>query len=236
MIARLRLFPLHAVLFPGAALNLHIFEPRYRQMIAECLSTGEGFGVALIADGAEAGDPEVTPHDVGTIAEISTAHQLPLGRYFIQTIGTERFRILEILARDPYLLVRAEILEEAPPSRMLDDLSERLKTAFEEYLALIVEYSGSELDGDTPEDPAALSFFVADALRISESIKQRLLELTETEIRLRAEIDVLERLLPQLRRVVERRRAEIELRRARGEDILHRTAPDPLLGTYFSLN
>ncbi len=236
MIARLRLFPLHAVLFPGAALNLHIFEPRYRQMIAECLATGEGFGVALIADGAEAGDSEVTPHELGTIAEISTAHQLPLGRYFIQTIGTERFRILEVLAREPYLLVRAEIVEEAPPSRVLDELAERLKAAFEEYLALIVEYSGNELEADAPEDPAALSFFVADALRISESIKQRLLELTETEIRLRAEIDVLERLLPQLRRVVERRRAEIELRRARGEDILHRTAPDPLLGTYFSLN
>ncbi len=80
---RLRLFPLNSVLFPGAVLNLHIFEPRYKQMINECLESGEGFGVALIAEGAEAGDTNVLPHNVGSIAEILDVQPLPFGRYFI---------------------------------------------------------------------------------------------------------------------------------------------------------
>src|ERR1700759_5549449 len=83
---RLRLFPLNAVLFPGAVLNLHVFEPRYKQLINECLETGEGFGVALIAEGSEAGDPDVKPCDIGSIAEIVEVQPLPFGRYFISTI------------------------------------------------------------------------------------------------------------------------------------------------------
>ena len=109
---RLRLFPLNAVLFPGAALNLHIFEARYKQMINECLESGEGFGVALIADGAEAGDPNVTPHDVGSIAEIVDVQPLPFGRFYISTVGRARFRITEIVSREPYLTVSAELLED----------------------------------------------------------------------------------------------------------------------------
>jgi len=81
--SRLRLFPLNTVLFPGAALNLHIFEPRYRQMIAECLDGNEAFGVVLIREGEEAGDPEVQPHDIGTTAEISEVTPLPAGRYYL---------------------------------------------------------------------------------------------------------------------------------------------------------
>ena len=58
------------MLFPGAVLNLHVFEERYRRMIAECLDSNEAFGVVLIRDGQEAGDPDVTPHEIGTTAEI----------------------------------------------------------------------------------------------------------------------------------------------------------------------
>ena len=90
---RLRLFPLNTVLFPGAVLNLHVFEPRYRQMIAECLAGNEAFGVVLIREGQEAGDPEVTPHDIGTTAEIDDVTPLPAGRYYISTVGRRRFRI-----------------------------------------------------------------------------------------------------------------------------------------------
>src|SRR5690348_12111925 len=83
MSTRLRLFPLNAVLFPGAVLNLHVFEPRYKQMIGECLETGEGFGVVLIREGQEAGDPSVEPHQIGSLAEITEVTQLPFGRYYV---------------------------------------------------------------------------------------------------------------------------------------------------------
>ena len=112
MSARLRLFPLNAVLFPGAALNLHVFEPRYKQMIGECLEAGESFGVVLIREGNEAGDPSVEPHQVGSIAEIVEVTPLPFGRFYVSTVGKERFRIRKIVSRDPYLTVEAEPLRE----------------------------------------------------------------------------------------------------------------------------
>ena len=116
---QLRLFPLNSVLFPGAVLNLHIFEPRYKQMITECLESGEGFGVALIADGSEAGDPNVQPHEIGSVAEIVDVQPLPFGRYYISTVGRDRFRINEVISREPYIVADVEIIEEddEPPSR-----------------------------------------------------------------------------------------------------------------------
>src|SRR5579875_3684675 len=115
MSRRLRLFPLNAVLFPGAVLNLHIFEPRYKQMITECIESGEGFGVALIADGSEAGDPNVQPHAIGSIAEIVEVQPLPFGRYYISTVGRTRFRIREVISREPYMLADVEELDDDPP-------------------------------------------------------------------------------------------------------------------------
>jgi len=210
MPTRLRLFPLNAVLFPGAVLNLHIFEARYKQMINECLESGEGFGVALIAEGAEAGDPNVTPHDIGATAEILDVQPLPLGRYFISTIGRRRFKIAEIVSREPYLLVDADILEEDLP--LEDDeigkLNRRVRGLFAEYVDLVVEFSGQETGVELPEDAEAASFAIGDGLQIAQAVKQRLLELDSTEKRLLAEEDVLRRLLPQLRRLIERRRKE----------------------------
>ncbi len=110
---RLRLFPLNTVLFPGATLHLHVFEPRYKQLIAECLDRGEAFGVCLIREGGEAGDPEVNPHEIGTTAEISEVMPLPFGRYYVSTIGKRRFRITDIISREPFLLCDVEYLDEA---------------------------------------------------------------------------------------------------------------------------
>src|SRR5690242_9824953 len=135
MNARLRLFPLNAVLFPGAVLNLHVFEPRYKQMIGECLESGEGFGVVLIRDGEEAGDPSVEPHQIGSVAEIVEVTQLPFGRYYVSTIGRQRFRIREILSREPYLTVEAEIIDEAgAEDAEIQQLRDDVRDAFLEYV------------------------------------------------------------------------------------------------------
>ena len=238
MSRRLRLFPLNAVLFPGAVLNLHIFEPRYKQMINECLESGEGFGVALIAEGAEAGDPNVTPHEVGSIAEIVDVQPLPFGRYFISTIGRQRFRIARIVSRDPYLIVEADLLEDraAGPDQEIDALCERVRALFVEYLELVVEFSGHASVIELPADALGASFLIGDTLQIAEAVKQRLLELDTVKQRLFAEEDFLERLLPQLRRLLERRRKELEARRERGEDLSYRPDQEKFFGKYFSLN
>jgi Lon protease-like protein len=235
---RLRLFPLNAVLFPGAALNLHIFEARYKQMISECLESGEGFGVALIADGSEAGDPNVTPHDVGSIAEIIDVQALPFGRYYISTVGRERFRITEIVSREPYLTVEAELLADDAPSHSqeIDDLTEHVQALFVEYLELVVEFSGQETVVDMPDDAQDASYLIGDTLQIAEAVKQRLLELKTAKERLVAEREFLEGLLPRLRRLLARRRQELETRRENGEDLSYRPGQEKFFGKYFSVN
>lgn len=236
---RLRLFPLNSVLFPGAVLNLHIFEPRYKQMINECLEAGEGFGVALIAEGAEAGDPNVLPHDVGSIAEIVDVQPLPFGRYFISTVGRNRFRIREVISREPYLIAEVDELEEPEQyvDREVDALLPAVLERFEEYLGMLVEFSGQESAVDIPEDdPRSTSYLIGDMLQVAERVKQRLLELADTKARLRAEYDFLERLLPQLRRLLERRRVELAQRQEEGEDNTYRGEQEKYFGRFFSLN
>jgi uncharacterized protein len=207
---KLRLFPLNAVLFPGALLNLHIFETRYKQMVNECLQSGEGFGVALIAEGAEAGDPNVTPHDIGSIAEIVDVQPLPLGRCFISTVGRQRFKIKKIVSREPYLTVEAEIIREERTSEddEVEALTRHVRELFAEYVRLVMEFSGEQATADLPDDAQSASFAIGDGLQIAELVKQRLLELDSTKKRLLAEENFLEQLLPQLRRLVERRRTQ----------------------------
>lgn len=237
MLTNLRLFPLNAVLFPGALLNLHIFEARYKQMINDCLATGEGFGVVLIAEGAEAGDPNVTPHDIGSIAEITDVQSLPLGRYFISTIGRARFRIVRIVSREPYLTVEAELLEEAStPDDQIVALADHVRSLFVEYLELVVAFSGQPVPIEVPADAQDASFLIGDALQIAEAVKQRLLEIDTTEERLATEQDFLERLLPRLRRLLQRRRIELEARTKRGENPSYRGDQEKFFGKFFSLN
>lgn len=239
MARRLRLFPLNSVLFPGAVLNLHIFEPRYKQMINECLESGEGFGVTLIAEGAEAGDPNVLPHDVGSIAEIVDVQPLPFGRYFISTVGRNRFRIREVISREPYLIAEVDELEEPEQygDREVNELLPAVLERFEEYLAMLVEFSGQESTIDLPDDdPLSTSYLIGDMLQVAERVKQRLLELADTKARLRAEYDFLDRLLPQLRRLLERRRVELAQRQEDGEDHTYRGEQEKYFGKFFSLN
>lgn len=237
MSTRLRLFPLNAVLFPGAVLNLHVFEPRYKQMIGECLESGEGFGVVLIREGEEAGDPSVEPHQIGSVAEIVEVTQLPFGRYYVSTIGRRRFRILNIVSREPYLTVDAEILDDAiVEDAELAQLKDDVRDAFLEYLDLIVEFSGQQTSVDLPGDAQTTSFLVGDALQIADNIKQRLLELNSTKQRLSVELGFLRRLLPQLRKMLERRAEELEARKARGEEDTHRGEQERYFGKYFSVN
>ena len=226
------------MLFPGAVLNLHIFEPRYKQLINECLESGEGFGVSLIAEGAEAGDPNVQPHEIGSIAEIVDVQPLPFGRYFISTIGRERFKIASIVSRDPYLVVDVEDIEEEPveDENVIDELLPAVRSLFDQYLELLVEFSGQENSVELPADPEGTSFLIGDSLQVAEAVKQRLLELNDTKSRLTAERDFLERLLPQLRRLLERRRTERDRREESGEDNSYRADQERYFGKFFSLN
>ena len=236
---QLRLFPLNTVLFPGAELNLHVFEERYRRMIAECLDANEAFGVVLIRDGREAGDPDVTPHDVGTTAEISEVTPLPAGRYYISTRGRRRFRIQRIVSREPYLLADVEFLEDRGDDDLDEracELTHRVLGEFREYVRLLVAFSGNDADVDVPHDPVDASYIVGDALQVADTLKQRLLELRTAEARLAAELGFLRRLMPQLRSLLERKKLQEEVVRDDAPGGEFRSHQEQFFGKHFSLN
>ena len=100
----LPLFPLNTVLFPGMPINLHIFEPRYKLMIEQCIQNDEPFGVVLIHKGTEASGPLAEPHPIGCTAQITQVERLDDGRMNILAVGGERFQIRSLNLFEPYLV------------------------------------------------------------------------------------------------------------------------------------
>jgi Lon protease-like protein len=181
---KLPLFPLHTVLFPGMALPLHIFEPRYRLMIDECLLTGGTFGIVLIRSGREVGEPAV-PHSVGTTAHISGADRLPNGRLNIEVIGQQRFHLLGLQNDQAYL---TGTIEEFPLAGLNERPARRSARALlpwlGRYLNLLGEKAEAKLDhAQLPHDPASIGYLAAIVAQIPMAEKQRLLSLaTATEL------------------------------------------------------
>jgi Lon protease-like protein len=102
------MFPLESVLLPGALLPLHVFEPRYRQLVRDCLAGDGTFGVVLIERGSEVGGGDVRT-DVGTLARIIRVEELPDGRYVLMAVGVRRVRVEAWRSDDPY--PRAELVD-----------------------------------------------------------------------------------------------------------------------------
>jgi Lon protease-like protein len=174
---QLPLFPLNTVLFPGATLPLHIFEPRYRQMIGECVDEERPFGVVLIERGAEVGEGAV-PHRVGVTAQVTVVDRLADGRMNILCIGQDRFRILDTSSERAYLTGAVELLadqdaDSAPAFAAAETVRERYLQFFKLTLALRGEWSRRVA---TVAEPARLSDSVASRLPIAEVVKQALLE------------------------------------------------------------
>lgn len=174
----LPLFPLRTVLFPGQTLPLHIFEPRYRQMIADCLETDRTFGVVLIREGAEVGGPAV-PHTVGTTAEIQDVERLDDGRLNIVTIGRERFRLQETDASGkPYLVGRVTSYPWQEDDLVEQALVHAVQRRLERYIDLFAKASDRDFFVDLSyQHPSTLAVLAAVILQITPQQKQGLLEI-----------------------------------------------------------
>jgi Lon protease-like protein len=109
MSTRMPMFPLGTVLFPSVVLPLHVFEPRYRAMTRHLLdeATNPEFGVVLIERGSEVGGDDVR-RDVGTVALLREAAELPDGRWALVAVGVRRLRVVEWLPDDPWPQARVE--------------------------------------------------------------------------------------------------------------------------------
>lgn len=172
----LPLFPLNTVLFPGMPLRLHIFEERYKQMIAYCRESGEPFGVALIRSGEEVG-ATAEPHLIGCTAYITQIEMLAAGRMNIAAVGEERFRLQSLKYDRPYLvgMVTDYPLVMALPEGM-DDRSRALRAWVRRYLAVLSKASDTPFEvQQLPTDPLRLAYLAAFLLQIPMPQKQDLL-------------------------------------------------------------
>ncbi len=203
MAIELPLFPLNVVLFPGTELPLHIFEPRYRQMINECYEQGLPFGVVLARPESEHLLEE--PYPVGTIAEIEALERLDDGRMNLVARGGSRFRILSQHRAKPYLSGIVEIYSDTTEeaSERLDQMVRQARVLFRSYLeALLAVIGHDELDFTLPDDAEELSHFIAHLIDIHDEQKQHMLELTSTVQRLEEEVAILRREVPFMREVL----------------------------------
>jgi uncharacterized protein len=198
----LPLFPLNVVLFPHMPLPLHIFEPRYRQMLADCLEEGHSFGVVGIREGNETGP--ATPYDVGTLAKIVRIDRLEDGRVNLLVMGTSRFEILRAIDGRPYPRGEIRIIPETGDD--LDAtaaLTETTGTAFRQYSNLLRELVGQKPDEvEPPMEPELLSYLIAAALNLQVPEKQALLAERRTDARLVRELRLLRKEILLLKQMV----------------------------------
>ncbi|MGZ4671042.1 MAG: LON peptidase substrate-binding domain-containing protein [Ilumatobacteraceae bacterium] len=102
------MFPLGTVLLPGVVLPLHVFEPRYQQLVRDCLDASEHeFGVVLIDRGSEVGGGD-SRLPIGVIARMVQVAAMSGGQFAVVTVGTRRIRVTRWLADDPYPLAEIE--------------------------------------------------------------------------------------------------------------------------------
>lgn len=201
MPARLPLFPLHQVLFPGEPLPLHIFEPRYRQLLADCLSGDQRFGITAVEP------PE--PGALGTVARIRAAQALPDGRSNIVVLGERRFAVQALLREEtPYPVAAVEEFDDhAGTAPMPRERAQLLELAQEYHNALGVLADNPTDQPDWAAHSETLTFQVAALAELEVEAKANLLATRSTRERTRALLE----LLPPLVRLA-RGRAEVHLR------------------------
>jgi len=182
MITRLPLFPLGTVVFPGMPLPLHIFESRYKKMIAACLEKESPFGVLLIREGTAVSDPNVTTHSIGCSVEIVNSQDLENGRLFIMSVGQQRFQLLS-LKRDvqPYFVGDVEFLTYTQEDdSALATMTKQLHPLILEYLELLAKVGRIQFDPHRiPQEPQDLACLAASLLNIPADKKQTLLTISK---------------------------------------------------------
>jgi Lon protease-like protein len=190
--ALLPLFPLDVVLFPGTALPLHIFEPRYKEMIGECLAQRRTFGVVRALEQGLA--------EIGCTAEIiNVVREYPDGRLDLVTEGRQRFELLRVNQERSFLQAEVLMIDDEPGGPPPADAA-RAVQLHSELLAIAGATQDLSASG-----PTLLSFQLAGSVPLDLDFKQKLLALRSEPERLTLFISYLETILPNLRRAASAR-------------------------------
>ncbi|MGH7658048.1 MAG: LON peptidase substrate-binding domain-containing protein, partial [Gemmatimonadales bacterium] len=165
---RLPLFPLELALFPGMAQPLHIFEPRYREMLRDCLESDERFGLLP----GSTGEPPA-PGAIGCVAHIRATQALDDGRSNILVQGGERFTVQELDERSrPYLLGMVEPLHDTDLEAIDPERVQDLTRLGQEYLAAIQVLNDAPVSSFTwSGDPEEVSLQAAAFLEADLEVK-----------------------------------------------------------------
>lgn len=192
LVPLLPLFPLDVVLLPGTPLPLHIFEPRYKEMIAECLANNAPFGVVRALDDGVA--------EVGCTAEILTVtKEYPDGRMDLIAEGRKRFEVLELNRQRSFLQAEVLLVADEPSAAAPEDKARAIQVHLE-----ILSLAGAVQDLSAA-DQNALSFYLAGSLPLDLDFKQKLLAMRSETERIQAVATYLEGILPNLRRAARAR-------------------------------
>lgn len=186
-IDELPLFPLATVLFPGALMPLHIFEERYKEMMNFAIEHDGLFGLSYRND-ADVGKETLPDIDsVGCVAKVSAVMPLEEGRMNIITSGVIRYRVKQLRQVVPFLIASVETFtDDIEPESDFDQLFSETRVMCKEFLKAAQALSESEasFDQELSEEPEAMSLLVSSMLPVDEDIKQALLEMTSTRLRL----------------------------------------------------
>jgi len=196
----LPLFPLGTVLVPGMRLSLHVFEPRYRQLVADLLS-GEGargpeFGVVALRQGWEVGELKDV-YGVGTTARVTDVLPHTDGQCDLSAVGDRRF-VIESLdtGSHPYLVATVRRLPETDGA-LKPGAAAAVRRALEAHLQALdeldIEFTEQRSELSTPVDPQELSYAVANLVSLPLSDRQTLLATPDTATRLSCARSVLRR-------------------------------------------
>jgi len=195
----LPLFPLDLVLLPGTPLPLHIFEPRYQEMMSECLDRNQHFGVVR---GKDKDDKDQELAEIGCTAEILTVtKKYPDGRMDIVTEGRARFEVIQLNQERSFLQAEVLYLHDQPEIASKAEIAQALKLHGE-----IMTLAGAEPEKSSEIDERQLSFHLAGSLPLDLDFKQTLLGMKSEAERLRAIISFFDTILPTMRRTVHVRR------------------------------
>jgi Lon protease-like protein len=196
-VSLLPLFPLELVLLPGTPLPLHIFEPRYKEMIAECIEEKKPFGVVRASSDGVA--------EIGCTAEIlSVMKTYDDGRMDILTRGVERFELLGVNQDRSFLQGEISVVEDEP-GRPAPEVVNHAVDLHSEIIKLAGTETPSKDEDATNDDSGRLSFQLAGSLPLDLDFKQHLLATLSEAKRLDAVIQYLEAVLPALKRAAKAR-------------------------------
>lgn len=185
------LFPLASVLFPGGQLQLRIFEPRYLDLVRECTRHGTGFGVCLILQGQEVGEPAV-PAAIGTIARISDFHREDDGLLGIVAEGGARFRVARSRVRpDGLLRGDVEVWPDEPELQVPVEFA-LLQTILERLIETMAPHWQHAPRG-AYDDASWVGFRLTELLPLDVGEQQHMLELDDPVQRLAELRDILPR-------------------------------------------